>query len=134
MQIKTLIVVIVTALMVSSGLVILSDNVTGVNSSGPSVAPFDPATLYNLTFVAQGLTNLFSGSNSWYILVFNSTGGFPLRPTSDTVSKMVSAGTYYYQANDYFQDLYGDGHSPSVTVDSNTTVYLNSLDMDSGTS
>ena len=124
MQLKTLIAVIVTGLMLSSGLVILADNVTNANENGPAVALLDPAVLYNLTFVAQGLTNLFNGSSSWHIVLYNNGGGFPLYPTSNTVSKMVSAGTYYYQANDYFQDLYGDGYSPSVTVDSNTTVYL----------
>ena len=123
---KTLIVLIATGLMISSGLVVLADNASGINANGDAVTSLDPAVMYNLTFVAQGLTNLFNGSNSWYVVVFNSTGdGFPLHPTSNTVSMMVVGGTYSYQANDYFQDLYGDGYFPSVTVDSNTTVYLN---------
>ena len=84
------------------------------NANGNAVASADPAAMYNLTFVARGLTDLFNGSNSWYIFVFNSTGAFPLYPTSNTVSKMVPGGTYQYQANDYFQDLYGDVSSALV--------------------
>ena len=127
MQIKTLIVLIATGLMISSGLVVLADNAAVADANGDAVASVDPAALYNLTFVTRGLTDLFNGSNSWYVLVFNSTNAFPLYPTSNTVSKMVPGGIYQYQANDYFQHLYGDGYSPSVTVDSNTTVYLNYL-------
>ncbi len=125
MQIKTLIVLIATGLMISSGLVVIADDASFVNANGDAAASLDPAVMYNLTFVAQGLTNIFNGSNSWFIFVFNSTVGFPLYPTSNTVSMMVAGGTYHYQANDYFQNLYSEGYSPSVTVDSNTTVYLN---------
>ena len=68
-----------------------------------------PVSSYNLTFVANGLTHLFNGSNGWYVDYFltNNTGEiYVLHPTSDTVSATVLAGTYYYQANDYFQIRY----------------------------
>lgn len=111
--------------MVSSGLVIIADNAGNTNGLELSRTSLEPATLYNLTFVARGLTDLFTGSNSWFVFVYNNTGGFPINTTSVSGSIMVPAGTYYYQANDYFQDLYSSDYSPTVTVNSNTTVYLN---------
>ena len=37
MQIKTLIVLIATGLMISSGLVVLADNASGINANGDAV-------------------------------------------------------------------------------------------------
>ena len=128
MEIKPLIVLIITALLISSGLAIFADaNASTSNVQADSLA-MTPALSYNLTFVANGLTNLFNGSNGWYVDYFftNNTGEiYALHPTSDTVSATVLAGTYYYQANDYFQNFYMNSPSPVITVNSNTTVYLN---------
>lgn len=128
MEIKTLLVLIITALMISSGLAILADSNPSDGSSQAAVLPMSPAQSFTLTFVANGLTNLFSGSDSWFIDYFNTSnvgGLYPLYPTSNSVSTTVLAGTYYYQAEDYFQNLYESSNSPVITVNSNTIVYVN---------
>ncbi len=124
MQLKILITLIVTAMMAFSGLVVLADGTANPAESNPYAVPSGSSDTYNLTFVAEGLTNLFNGSDGWSVVLYNSTGGIPLYPTANTVSIMVASGTYTYSATDYFQGIYSQGASPPFTVDKNTTIYL----------
>ena len=114
--------------MIFSGLTILADTNSSSGNAKADLLPMMPVPSYNLTFVANGLTHLFNGSDSWFVDYFTASGSggiFPLYPTSNSVSTTVPAGTYNYQANDYFQSLYNSYSSPIITVDSNTVVYVN---------
>ena len=109
--------------MVISGFGILVGSNVTASSTDAAISPMVPSINYNVTFVANGLTSLFNGADTWTLFLDNGSGIVRLYPTSDTYSLSLPAGTYTYEADNYFQAL--SVNSNPFTVSSNTTIYLN---------
>lgn len=126
-KLKLVVPLLIALIMLLSSLYIIPQGNLHEGSGNSSSPSNSPGILYNVTFAAHGLTNLFPGSDSWSLYLGNSTGLTPLYPTSDVYSTLVAAGTYYYQASDSFQQLfpYSGGISPNFTVSSSMTVNVN---------
>ena len=116
----------IVTLMVLSGFAVLADyqGQSSVQTEGtPSVSP---PTLYELTFRANGLNASQPGGENWYGALYNSTAAYPLYGVNGLAYVNVTAGTYYYQANDSYYNLFGiSASSPTFSVNSNMTIPVN---------
>lgn len=111
------------SLLVISGLTLLVSSMDSQRSAATSTPDALNQNLYNVTFVANGLENIFPGSDVWALFFWNvSSGAVPLNPTGNTGYLLVPAGTYFFEASDYFQINFA---SPDYVVSSNMTIYVN---------
>jgi len=115
---KIIFSIIITALMLLSGLSLIDTGLVH-NSSGNSAQANPSVTkTYTLTFKETGLENLFPGSMNWTLVLWNYSGYiYYFSGTHGTVN--VTPGTYNYQATDYFGQ--STPYSSTFTVSSNMT-------------